>query len=222
MVTKLPSIYCVLLAAALVAVGCNNSEPTSQTPAPPPPQQPLAETTPKVQQPQVPAMPPGHPNIGGGMSAQGLPAGAAADAPNPQWSVPKDWQVGPASAMRRATFVVAGADDQSAEVAISVFPGSVGGLAANINRWRGQIGLAPVAPDEISGMTTDLMVGETKATVVDFKADSAVQDRKQPMRVIVVTVPQAGNSWFFKMAGDAPLLEAQKAAFLQFVQSVKF
>jgi hypothetical protein len=38
----------------------------------------------------------------------------------------------------------------------------------------------------------------------------------------VATIPHAGNSWFFKMTGDAPLVEAQKEAFLEFVKSVKF
>jgi hypothetical protein len=43
-----------------------------------------------------------------------------------------------------------------------------------------------------------------------------------PSRMIVVTIPNAGNSWFFKMTGDAPLVGAQKDSFLQFVKSVKF
>jgi hypothetical protein len=165
------------------------------------------------------ALPAGHP----GMGAMGaLPPGAAASGPNPEWSVPKDWQVGNGSAMRRATFEVKGSDGQSAEVVVSSFPGDVGGLVANINRWRGQIGLAPIAPDEVSGITTDLVVNGVKATMADFKADSAPAGKTQPPRMIVVTIPNAGNSWFFKITGDAPLVEAQKETFLRFVQSVKF
>jgi hypothetical protein len=56
------------------------------------------------------------------MGGQSLPAGSASDAPNPQWTVPADWQQGNASSMRRATFVVKGADGQMAEIAVSVFP----------------------------------------------------------------------------------------------------
>lgn len=124
--------------------------------------------------------------------------------------------------MRRATYLVTGMDGQTAEIAVSVFPGDVGGVVANINRWRSQIGLGPVAPDEISGMTSDLDVNGTKATVVDFKADAVPSGKTQPPRMIVVTVRNAGNSWFFKMTGDAPLVEGQKEPFLQFVKSVKF
>ena len=227
MVTKMQSVYCVLLAAALVFVGCGQSKPTSQSSQ-------VAPPFTNVAKPQAAALPPGHPDISGvstqalppghpGMGAMGaLPPGAAASGPNPEWTVPKDWTVGSGSAMRRATFVVKGSDGQGVEVVVSSFPGDVGGLVANINRWRGQIGLGPIAPDEVSGMTTDLVVNGAKATVVDFKADSAPQDKLPPKRMIVVTIPHAGNSWFFKITGDAPLVEAQKATFLEFVQSVKF
>jgi hypothetical protein len=34
--------------------------------------------------------------------------------------------------------------DGKAEVTVSAFPGDTGGLLANLNRWRGQIGLEPV------------------------------------------------------------------------------
>jgi hypothetical protein len=166
-------------------------------------------------------LPPGHPDIGS-MSAQSLPPNSAADAPNPQWTVPGAWQTGTASSMRRATFLVSGEGGQAAEVAVSVFPGDVGGLMANINRWRGQIGLGPAAPDEISGFTSDVEVDGTKSTVVDLKAGTVPPGKTQPTRMIVVTVPHAGNSWFFKMTGDTALVETQKEAFLQFVKSVKF
>jgi hypothetical protein len=211
------SIYCLFVAVALVGAGCNKSEDTSQPPAP----QAAAPVSQAAPDTQNAALPPGHPDINA-MSAQSLPPGSVSDASNPQWSVPANWQPGNSSPMRRATFEVTGADGQTAEIAVSVFPGDVGGLMANINRWRGQIGLPPVAPDEISGITSDLDVNGTKAVVVDFKADTAPPGKTQPLRMIVVTVQNAGNSWFFKMTGDAPLVDAQKESFLQFVKSVKF
>jgi hypothetical protein len=233
MIMKARFAYCSVLAAALVFVGCGQSESTSQTPAPVATPAPAAPASEGVAKPQA-ALPPGHPDISGmstqglppghmGMGAMGaLPPGAAASGPNPQWSVPKDWEVGNGSAMRRATFEVKGSDGQSAEVVVSSFPGDVGGLVANINRWRGQIGLGPIAPDEVSGITTDLVVNGVTSTVVDFKADSAPAGKTQPPRMIVVTIPHDGNSWFFKITGDAALVGAQKESFLQFVESVKF
>jgi hypothetical protein len=222
MTMKARLTFCLFVAAVLVGVGCNRSEDTSQQSPPPtapaPSPTPISQASPDA---QTSSLPPGHPDISA-MSGQTLPAGSIADAPNPQWSVPSNWQQGNPSSMRRATFEVTGTDGQSAEIAVSVFPGDVGGLMANINRWRGQIGLGPVAPDEIAGITSDLDVNGIKATVVDFKADTAPPGKTQPPRMVVVTVLNAGNSWFFKMTGDAPLVDAQKDSFLQFVKSAKF
>ena len=118
--------------------------------------------------------------------------------------------------MRRASYVAKGDGDKVAEIVVTVFPGDVGGLVANVNRWRGQIGLAPAAAEEIAGLTTKLTVAGEAATQVDFKNDAS------GARMIVVTVPHAGNSWFYKLTGDASVVAAQQADFLKFVQSVKY
>jgi hypothetical protein len=189
------------LCAALAVAGCNRSE---KTPPAPPPTQPAEPATPTT------GLPPGHPPID--MRSQTLPPGTTADAPNPQWTVPPGWEAGPASSVRRASFVVNGPTGQSVDIAVTVFPGDVGGMPANINRWRSQIGLAPAT----DVATTSLDIAGVTATLVDFANDATGK------RMIVATIPHAGNSWFFKMTGDAPLVEAQKEAFLEFVKSVKF
>lgn len=45
--------------------------------------------------------------------------------------------------MRIATYI-ADTPSGQVEIAITRFPGDVGGVLANINRWRGQMGLGPV------------------------------------------------------------------------------
>ena len=63
-------------------------------------------------------------------------------------------------------------------------------------------------------------VNETKATAVGCKTDAAPAGKNHPQRMIVITLRRAGNSWFFKMTGDPPLVEAQKETLLPFVKSV--
>jgi hypothetical protein len=211
------SFWLVMLVG--VVLGCNRS-----TSAPP---RPAATNAPaKVE------LPPGHPPVGGSnlpvghppldMGAQQLPPDPAAASGNPKWTVPADWKEGRVSSVRRGSFAVAGSEGQSADVAVTVFAGEVGGPLMNINRWRGQIGLDPIAADAVAGMTANLDVGGIKATVVDFTGKDPLEGKKHAPRMIVVTVPHAGNSWFFKMTGDEPLVGAQKETFLKFVQSVKF
>jgi hypothetical protein len=231
MMMKTPSVHCLLVAAALVVAGCSkteNKQPEAEVAKPEPEvTSQIVESVkeevaaPTFQEPATPpALPTGHPDIG--MSAQALPPGAASDAPNPEWTVPEGWQEGQASAMRRATFVVKGDDGQAAEVAVSTFPGDVGGLPANVNRWRGQIGLGPVTPDEVASTTAEVDIDGMKVTLVDFQTDAAPAGKTHPQGMIVAILTHEGNSWFFKMTGDAPLVGSQKQELLQFIKTVKF
>ena len=66
------------------------------------------------------------------------------------WRLPEGWSEVPTrSAMRLATFMVAVPDGAPVEVAVTSFPGDVGGDLANVNRWREQLGLKPLAPEKL-------------------------------------------------------------------------
>src|SRR6185295_11513521 len=58
------------------------------------------------------------------------------------WDLPAGWKETAAKPPVTAAFAVAGHD--RVEASITVLPGSAGGLLANLNRWRGQMGLAPM------------------------------------------------------------------------------
>jgi hypothetical protein len=209
-------IFCLVAAAVLVAAGCSQSEstPTQAAAAEPQPAPPAQAPAPPA------ALPPGHPNID--MSTQALPAASMAQAANPQWEVPKDWQPGPASSVRHGSWTVQNADGQSVDIAVTTFPGDVRGLLANVNRWRSQIGMQPVTPDEVASITSDMDVNGQKATVVDFSSGEPAGNLTNPQRVVAVILMHDGDTWFFKMTGSAPLVAAQKDVLLQFVKSVKF
>jgi hypothetical protein len=227
-----------LFAAAVVAAGCNQSEQTANAvpEKKPVPSASATMTELPAGHPKLDAgaleLPAGHPPVGGhglpeghpptDMSTQKLPTGAVPEAGNPQWTVPKDWMEGKASAVRRGSFLAVGAEGQSADVAVTVFSGDVGGMHSNINRWRSQIGLAPVAAEEADKLVTKLDVNGVAAALVDFTGEKPPAGKTHAQRMLVVTIPHGGNSWFFKMTGDAPLVKAQKGNFLAFVKSVKF
>jgi len=66
----------------------------------------------------------------------------------PQWSLPTGWTQKPGSAMRFAT-LEATVDGQTLECSVSKLPRTEQPwddyLLANINRWRGQLQLSPIA-----------------------------------------------------------------------------
>lgn len=68
------------------------------------------------------------------------------------WRVPEGWVLDPEPRrMRLATYVVSD-ESGDVEVAVTRFPGRVGGELANVNRWRGQMGLEPVDEAGLEGV----------------------------------------------------------------------
>ena len=147
-------------------------------------------------------------------------------ADKPAWSVPADWHETAPGQMLLAKFVIAGPDGK-ADVSVSKFPGEVGGLLANVNRWRGQVGLPPVGADELDKTCGSLDVPGGKATLVDVKGNKSVSmsgsaSTGKETRLIGVIWPRNGETWFYKMMGDAAAAASQKEAFLKFIQSVHY
>ncbi len=122
--------------------------------------------------------------------------------------------------MLLAKFAVGGQDGQ-AEVTVSSFPGEVGGLLANVNRWRGQVGLPPIAAEELEKTVSSFDVIGGRASLVDLTGHAAAQGGKET-RIVGVIWPRGGQTWFYKMTGDSATTEREKDVFLKFVQSVRF
>jgi hypothetical protein len=65
------------------------------------------------------------------------------------WTLPEGWTEIPDNPPMRLHTFSAADDDGPVEVAISRFPGEVGGVLANINRWRSQVGLSPLDQSQL-------------------------------------------------------------------------
>src|SRR5262249_16611478 len=85
------------------------------------------------------ALPVGHPDISQ-MPPNTMAATTLSNAGRPQWQVPSDWKEVPPGQILLAKFVVGDGNVQAA-VNISSSNGNGGGLEANVNRWRKQLGL---------------------------------------------------------------------------------
>jgi hypothetical protein len=69
-------------------------------------------------------------------------------------------------------------------------------------------------------LTTPIDVANGKAQLVDMSGTDARTG--QPTRLVGAIVPQSGQTWFYKLMGDAKVVESQKDAFTKFVQGVKY
>lgn len=151
--------------------------------------------------------------------ASALPVDEPGAPPLPQWEVPSNWQQTPPSMMVLARFAISDGENGRAELRISAFPGDVGGMLANVNRWRREIALAPVGDADLASQTSPIDVNGNKVTLVDLTNPSRKEDVN---RILVAVWPHQGQTWFFKLMGNHAVIEKEKAAFLQFIQSVRF
>ena len=151
------------------------------------------------------------------MQASGMPA-VPSDAPSSHndisWALPQGWTEVPPSSMRVGSFRVAGANGQTADMSIVPLSGMGGDDAANINRWRGQIGLAPLSAADIENSLKSISPAGRPMKLVEMASDST--------RILAAIYREPNRTWFFKLMGDGPTVQAAKPAFLQFLKDLKF
>ncbi|MGD0744294.1 MAG: hypothetical protein ABSA45_03980, partial [Verrucomicrobiota bacterium] len=145
-----------------------------------------------------PSLPPGHPVIPSA-STGSLPAASASALPQLTWKTPDGWTEVPPGQMRVASFKVTGADGKLADVSVIPLPGLAGSDDANVNRWRGQVGLSPVLPDELKKSAEAVEAAGQPAQLYDIAGDA--------QRILGVIQHRDDMAWFFKMTGDAGLVE---------------
>ncbi len=148
------------------------------------------------------------------------PPAPAAPTPTPApsasaqpWTAPDSWRAVPGERpMRLATYEIPDADGP-VEVAITRFPGDVGGMLANINRWRGQIGLGPITEADIPAMlTTFENPGFHGATML-------LEGPGQHMLAASIHEPGADRTWFVRVTATPEVAGRIREQFDAFARS---
>lgn len=186
---------CVVLAAAL-AGGCEREGVR-------------AYSIPKEARGGSPAVPEGHPPMDGAM-------GSAAGAGTVVWTVPEGWRTATSDQPMRIATLRAG-PGEGVEVTLSAFAGEAGGLLANINRWRGQLGIEPTTEADLAGA---IRVSKSAAGGVDVRTLRLVGPKGQDMLGAVV-VPGDGKTWFVKATGEPGAITSISEAFMAFAGSLR-
>jgi len=136
---------------------------------------------------------------------------------NLTWTAPDHWESRPAGTMRQATYAIVGPGGAEADLSITAFPGDVGGLLANVNRWRDQLGLAALSQAQLATQTEHLDVGELHLTYVDYAGGTG----SEGTRLLGAIVPLANETWFFKLSGPDSLVGPERDAFRAFLGTLQ-
>jgi len=146
-------------------------------------------------------------------------------ASNPGFSAnaPEEWQQGELNPTRKASYLIED-DGKQAEVTVTRFPASaplIGDLLANVNRWRGELGLDRLSEEQLEEKTEieAFSIGELEGDRVKIVAP---EDGEPGAATLVVMVEQGGQIWFFKLRGDPVVVDRETERFEAYVRSVEF
>jgi hypothetical protein len=151
----------------------------------------------ETRSPQMAAMPP-----------------AGAGAPQIKWKTPESWTELPPSSMRYASFSVSDGNGGKIDISIVTFAGDGGSDADNVNRWRGQIGLAPIDAAAVPSQVTSLKTADITFSTTDIAGAKA--------RTLAAWTRRDGRVWFFKATGPNASVEKEKSNFVKFIESIRF
>jgi len=149
------------------------------------------------------------------MASPPPPTGAPTGADALAWALPKGWTEARAGGMRLATLKPPGAG--KVDVSVIMIPGAAGGELANVNRWRGQIGLPPVDETVRAQMRKEVKSKAGAVSLYDFAGEGAGKQRMIAGLLLV-----GGRSWFVKMVGDDEPVVASRADFAKLLESLHF
>ncbi len=156
----------------------------------------------------TPAMPAGM-AMGGDLPPPATPAGGGLG-----WTVPKGWTEERGGGIRYASFKVP--VKGTVDASVVVLPGAAGGELANVNRWRGQIGLEPLDEAALASARKTIATKAGPLKVYDFTSGGA-----SGKRLVAGLAEIEGNTWFVKLTGDAAAVGAARQDFMKLLGSLR-
>ncbi|MEM6279701.1 MAG: hypothetical protein AAF733_09500 [Verrucomicrobiota bacterium] len=152
-------------------------------------------------------------------------ASAAQEQPSstPQliYTTPDGWKEKALSSMRDVNLSFG--ENEEGECYVARLPGAGGGLVANVNRWRGQMGADPLTEAEIYALPTKPLFGQP-ATFIDLSGDFSPgmgsTEIKEGHRLLGLILASDAGAVFVKMTGPAEIVAKNAEGFNLFTSSL--
>ncbi|MBK7644282.1 MAG: hypothetical protein IPJ19_14770 [Planctomycetes bacterium] len=128
------------------------------------------------------------------------------------WMAPGAWTKGAEKQMRTVTYDIPG----GGECYVTVIPGDAGGVGANINRWREQLGNPALTAQEVEGLE-HLSICGADGRMVTIEGSGAAADKAMTGAMVLVD----GRTVFVKMTGPKQAVLSQKDNFKAFAGTLK-
>ena len=132
------------------------------------------------------------------------------------WNVPDDWMQINTSEFSKANYLVTSFGG-SAEVSISYFEGSAGGIEANVNRWRRQLGLEELGAKEI-----DLLGKSLLSQIGDYKIYKLTNPNNDDLGFLCSVIPAKNQTIFIKLKTYPKIIDNFEKEFIEFCSSFNY
>jgi hypothetical protein len=142
-----------------------------------------------------------------------------------EWTTPPGWvSVKPSGAARGIRWLdMRFGPNQEGQCFLSILAGGGGGLEANVNRWRAQMGLPPYTPEEFAALPTRPLFNN-EARFVSFDGDFTDMGKSEAAkdyRMLGILHADEKFMIFVKMVGPKALVKENEAAFDEFSRSLQ-
>ncbi|MHC4939282.1 MAG: hypothetical protein ACYTHK_09965 [Planctomycetota bacterium] len=135
-------------------------------------------------------------------------------------ALPKGWKKLPAKQFRDVNLTLE--RDSSVECFLTIMPGGGGGLAGNINRWRGQMNQPQIAAAEIAKLPKIEMF-KREATLVELTGSYVGMGgaAKQNWGFLAAYLEMPGTALTLKMTGPQAVIAEERDNFVKVASSLK-
>ena len=136
------------------------------------------------------------------------------------YDVPAGWEELPPTQFRIVNLRLG--ESPPAEISLVMLMGDGGGVRANVDRWRRQVGLAPMSDEEFLGLEERTLL-DNPAAYVELEGSYEGMDGTRIERAGLFGLVFARNesALFVKMTGPAEVLEAERERFHGFLDSLR-
>ena len=134
----------------------------------------------------------------------------------PSWlgfeaDVPASWRELPGQGMRVVSYQIEGT-----EIDFYAIKLGMGDLTSNVNRWRGQIGLAEASAEAIAASVKPLTASGAPVAYVELFNPEVDKG------ILAAIIDVASMYWYFTAKGSVSELRAHSADIQRFINSIRF
>ncbi len=143
-----------------------------------------------------------------------------ADEHGMHWTMPDQWIQKEAGGMRLASFGTK--TSELIDISIVTLSGAAGGLEANINRWRGQLGLEPLSGDAQLDTIDEINVNGMPVILVWLKSDADDAGAQAQQAILTAIIKHGAKQYFIKLMGPNEAIALEREYLNEFLGSVSF